>query len=294
MAEESSNVFNPGDIEYYMAGYIRQRRAEFAGKTCVDAPAGQGVTSRVLLDVGADVAAFDIFPQYYKVEGAQCEYADLTRHIPLPDNHADWFICQEGFEHISDHNAVFAEINRVLKPGGRLLITVPNYSNLKSKLSYLFFESECYGRDMPPNELDTVWHADGGDGELYFGHAFLCGIQKLMFLGRMNGFSLRENHPTKVNKNSIFFFPFFYPFIALTSLRTYFYASGKKKKAGNTSHQSLYRELLKRNLQPRTLLCKNLFLEFEKTASRETARERIAQGKEASPWETVSTAQRDY
>ena len=279
-----------------MAGYLRQNRDKLAGKVCIDAPAGQGVTSRVLKEIGAKVEAFDLFPEYFNVPEITCRRADLTREVPLDDDHADWFICQEGFEHISDQNAVFEEMNRVLKVGGQLLVTVPNYSNLKSKFSYLFFESECYGRDMPPNELDTVWHADSDaqQKDVYFGHAFLVGIQKLMFLARMNGFDLKASYRTKFNKNSMFFFPFVYPFIALASIRTYFYACGKKKKAGQERYKTLYWNALKRNLQPQTLLCKNLFLRFEKVASAHEAKHALSEGKEASPWETMSNKQRDY
>jgi SAM-dependent methyltransferase len=263
---------------------------------CVDAPAGQGVTSRVLLEVGAHVEAFDLFPEYFKLDKVQCKRADLTKNIPLEDNHADWLICQEGFEHISDQFAVFKEINRVLKPGGNLLVTVPNYSNLKSKLGYLFFETECYGRDMPPNELDTVWHADNSkqDKDIYFGHAFLSGIQKLMFLAKMNGFSLKESNRTKINKTSLFFFPFLYPFIAFVSFRTYVYACKKKRQNKVKGYKKIYANLFKRNLDPKTLLCKNLFLKFEKISSCEDTRRGLSSGKELSPWETVSNQQKDY
>ncbi|MFH2061258.1 MAG: class I SAM-dependent methyltransferase [Pseudomonadota bacterium] len=296
MTKEKTSLFNPGDIEYYVARYIRENEQLFRNKVCIDAPAGQGVTSRVLLEVGADVAAFDLFPEYFKLDKVTCKKADLTKNIPLEDNHADWFICQEGFEHISDQLAVFKEINRVLKPGGNLLVTVPNYSNLKSKLGFLFFETECYGRDMPPNELDTVWHADNNKKakDIYFGHAFLSGIQKLMFLAKMNGFSLKESNRTKINKTSLFFFPFLYPLIAFVSFRTYVYACKKKHKAGATGFKEIYKPLLKINLNPKTLVCKNLFLKFQKVGSFEETKKSLFTGKELSPWETISSNQKNY
>lgn len=288
-------AFKPGDIEYYVAGFIRKNKERFAGRVCIDSPAGQGVTSRVLAEAGARVLAYDIFPDYFKCEGVRCEYADLARNIPLPGEHADWIICQEGLEHISDQLQVFREFNRVLKKGGRLLVTVPNSSNLKSRLGNFFFESECYGRDMPLNEIDTVWHAKGdGNGKIYYGHAFLPGIQRLRFLGRVCGFSIVASHATKINKTSLLFFPILFPLVYLVSLRTYWYAMRKKKAAGLHNHIGPYRECLKLNISLNTLLCKNLFLEFRKDQTCEEAGQTLSQGKNESPWETVSNKQKSY
>jgi SAM-dependent methyltransferase len=47
------------------------------------------------------------------------------RHIPFPDDHFDTILASEVFEHVFNFNEIFPELLRVLKPGGRLLITVP-------------------------------------------------------------------------------------------------------------------------------------------------------------------------
>jgi ubiquinone/menaquinone biosynthesis C-methylase UbiE len=47
------------------------------------------------------------------------------RRLPFPDASFDAVICSEVLEHIPDYRAVLDEIARVLKPGGRLCVSVP-------------------------------------------------------------------------------------------------------------------------------------------------------------------------
>jgi SAM-dependent methyltransferase len=51
---------------------------------------------------------------------------DLTA-LPFPDATVDRVIASEVLEHIPDDAAAMAEIARVLKPGGRVAVTVPRY-----------------------------------------------------------------------------------------------------------------------------------------------------------------------
>jgi SAM-dependent methyltransferase len=51
---------------------------------------------------------------------------DLTA-LPVPDASVDRVIASEVLEHIPDDATAFAEIARVLAPGGRVAVTVPRY-----------------------------------------------------------------------------------------------------------------------------------------------------------------------
>ncbi len=48
-------------------------------------------------------------------------------NLPFPDDSFDVVIISEVMEHIPDDKGVLAEMVRVLKPGGRIAITVPRY-----------------------------------------------------------------------------------------------------------------------------------------------------------------------
>ncbi|NUP98853.1 MAG: class I SAM-dependent methyltransferase [Armatimonadetes bacterium] len=51
--------------------------------------------------------------------------ASAAEHLPFPDNHFDTVICSDTIEHTDDDQASVEELLRVLRPGGTLVITVP-------------------------------------------------------------------------------------------------------------------------------------------------------------------------
>ena len=61
-------------------------------------------------------------------DGARFEVVrgDLL-HLPFPDASVDRVMASEVLEHIPDDAGALAEIVRVLKPGGRVAVTVPRY-----------------------------------------------------------------------------------------------------------------------------------------------------------------------
>jgi SAM-dependent methyltransferase len=77
---------------------------------------------------------------------------DLTA-LPVPDASVDRVIASEVLEHIPDDTTAFAEIARVLKPGGRVAVTVPRYGP----------ERICWA-------LSDAYHAnEGGHIRIYTG-----------------------------------------------------------------------------------------------------------------------------
>ena len=45
--------------------------------------------------------------------------------LPFPDASIDRIVCSEVLEHIWDYRGAIAELVRVLKPGGRMAVTIP-------------------------------------------------------------------------------------------------------------------------------------------------------------------------
>ncbi len=257
-------VYNPKSPKYYVKQYLDNHKQRLQNKIVLDVPAGNGVTTEILLMNGAKPEAFDLFPEYFMLKNIECKRADIMEKIPVTHNYADMLICQEGVEHFSDQAKMFKEFNRVLKMKGELLITTPSYSHLAAKFSYLLFESETT-KLMPANEIDDIWMSDKSvTSEMYYGHMFLIGLQKLRILAKLSGFKIKEIKYLRLSKGSLFLFPIFYPFIFISSYLRYFKNLGKNKGIPKAYKESVYRELLKINLNPKNLLNKHTFIVFEK------------------------------
>ena len=258
------DIYNRKSPKYYVKKYLDGLKSDLENKIVIDIPAGTGVTTEILLDIGAKAVPFDLFPEYFLLTRIECKRADITDKIPVDDDIADMVICQEGIEHFSDQLKVLMEFNRILKQNGKLLITTPSYSNLSAKFSYLLFESET-NKHMPPNEIDDVWMSDKTiTNEIYHGHIFLIGLQKLRIIAKLSGFKIKEIKYVRLSKGSLILFPFFYPFIFLSSYLRYFRNLRKHNDIPNSLKKSVYKEQLSININPKNLLNKHIFVIFEK------------------------------
>lgn len=273
---------DPVSIKYHVKKFVVENHDEFRNKIVIDAPAGSGVTSRILKEAGASVHAFDLFPEYFKVEGLTCIRANIMEGLPVSDGFADTLLCQEGIEHFSDQYRVFLEFNRVIKKHGSLIITTPNNSNLQARLSYFLFESEYYLKMMPPNEIDSIWMAEPSvSKEIYLGHIFLIGIQRLRLLAKLSGFRIKRFIFTKATNTSLVLLPIAYPFLWLTNWWTIRNYIRRDNRLPGTSREEIYREIMRLNLNVRLLVDKHLFVEFEKESDPETVRSSL-QGQHAN------------
>ncbi|MCG7848457.1 MAG: class I SAM-dependent methyltransferase, partial [ANME-2 cluster archaeon] len=98
----------------------------------LDAPAGEGALCKKLKNKEFDVYACDIDPSQFKLKDIECMKVDLNEPLPLPyqSSSFDYITCVEGLEHIENPWNVIREFSRVLKKGGKLIITTPNVASL--------------------------------------------------------------------------------------------------------------------------------------------------------------------
>lgn len=101
-----------------------------SGSKILDAGCGPGEVSAALIDSGYDVWGVDIAEPMILHARRRCT-SDQFRvgdieDMPFPDNTFDAIVCLGVIEYLdADHDAL-KEIARVLKPGGRAIISTPN------------------------------------------------------------------------------------------------------------------------------------------------------------------------
>jgi SAM-dependent methyltransferase len=65
---------------------------------------------------------------------------------PFPDDRFDFAVCLDVLEHIDEELAALRELRRILRPGGRLLVTVPAYQSLWSEHDVINHHKRRYTR----------------------------------------------------------------------------------------------------------------------------------------------------
>ena len=97
------------------------------GPEVLNGGAGQGTFSRRLAELGFQVTSTDVSPEAVELlqqaPGRAFE-ADLTS-LPFEDKSFDAAVLAEVLEHIEDDQLALREIQRVLRPGGVLALSVP-------------------------------------------------------------------------------------------------------------------------------------------------------------------------
>jgi 2-polyprenyl-3-methyl-5-hydroxy-6-metoxy-1,4-benzoquinol methylase len=83
-------------------------------------------------------------------------FFDGKESLPYEDNFFDIVVAGEIIEHIFDTDLFLAEIKRVLKPEGKLLISTPNIASLGRRLLLLLGISPLI--ELSPNEPESVGH----------------------------------------------------------------------------------------------------------------------------------------
>jgi 2-polyprenyl-3-methyl-5-hydroxy-6-metoxy-1,4-benzoquinol methylase len=257
-------LFGPKDIKLFVKSILLSKRDELKNKIVLDIPAGSGYSTSILKKMNAKIEAYDLFPDFFNVDGMTCNYADLSKELPINSCYADYILCQEGIEHISDQYFLLKEFNRILRMNGKLLITTPNASKLRNRISQFLGESDYLYKSMPSNEIDSVWFSDKDETSIYFGHIFLIGIQKLRVLSKLTGFKISKIFHTRINHTSLLILLFSYPFILSVNILAYLRAMKQHKDLDHSFKKSIYYELLKFSIDPRILIDGHLVVEFEK------------------------------
>lgn len=83
--------------------------------------------------------------------------SDIT-NIPVVNGEFDVILCVEVFEHISDPLKAIKEFSRIIKPGGKLILTAPVNSLTHYAPYYYYngFSKYYYEKFLPENDFKIV------------------------------------------------------------------------------------------------------------------------------------------
>lgn len=93
-------------------------------------------------------------------EGARVLFGNAEA-LPFPDSAFDRAVCSEILEHVLNPEAVLTELRRVVKPGGRIVLTVPNEAliSLTKKLVIMTGLKKTVSGDYEmSDDMLSEWH----------------------------------------------------------------------------------------------------------------------------------------
>jgi SAM-dependent methyltransferase len=109
------------------------------GERVLDLGCGAGRFVAALREAGVDVVGVELAGAALERARANAPGADLRLvaddgSLPLEHASIDLVWCSEVLEHVPDTAHLLLEVRRVLRPGGRLLVTVPDHRRLRTAL----------------------------------------------------------------------------------------------------------------------------------------------------------------
>ena len=160
-----SNLFNA----YYARPAMIELAGDVQGRRVLDAGCGSGTLTEALRARGALVTGFDSSPAMLELarerlgEDVDLQVADISLPLPFADGAFDDVVAALVLHYLEDWTAPLSELRRVLKPGGRLLLSV-NHPRI--------LESSDPGADYfaVTQYSDEYTFSDGQTWELTFWH----------------------------------------------------------------------------------------------------------------------------
>lgn len=171
---------------------------------------GRGALSAALARLGHEVYALDIHPEDFIApgQGVRLIAGNLDKPLPFADSTYDTVVCCEGIEHLEQQYRFARELARVLKPGGRLILTTPNIGNAASRLRY--FLTGFYALAARPSSEFSR--------ERRIAHIYPLTFWQLRHILHTSGLIIEKVATDHIRKSSIFLAGL-YPFSFLVTLR---------------------------------------------------------------------------
>lgn len=161
---------------------------EARGKV-LDFGAAAGNYSVELDRLGFEVVAADVTKNFRFRD--RIKFVELQEKGPLPfaENTFDYVVLAEVIEHLKDPYGLIGEFHRILRRGGKLVLSTPNILNLRSRCRFFTEGSYDYFREPP---LDHKAHNARTGIDISQVHVIPWRYPDLEFLLTESGFEIRD------------------------------------------------------------------------------------------------------
>ena len=172
----------------------------------LDCPAGEGALTERLVAAGFEAQACDLYDELFRLDGVEIKKGDLSGTLPYASWSFDYITSLDGLEHIDSPPQAFREYRRLLKPGGHLVVSVPNIMNVEERLKWLVFGYTSHFKPLSEQFKAKIAHDTAGKNEISV-HANPIGYSELRYHLERNGFEIQGVYRDRVKANQWLYFP---------------------------------------------------------------------------------------
>jgi len=172
----------------------------------LDVPAGEGALAARLIAAGFEVRCCDLYPEIFQLDGVDIQRGNLDRELPFSDQSFEYVTCLEGLEHIENPQQAMREFARVLKPGGHLIVSVPNILNVEERLKWLLYGYTSHFKPISRAAAQKL-QADYDDRVEIAAHVNPIGYSELRYILEKYGFAIVGLHRDKPKRKTWAYWP---------------------------------------------------------------------------------------
>ncbi|MGZ8843722.1 MAG: class I SAM-dependent methyltransferase [Pyrinomonadaceae bacterium] len=174
--------------------------------TLLDVPAGEGALAARLIDAGFDVRCCDLYPEIFRLDNVDIHQGNLDAELPFGDRSFDYVTCLEGLEHIENPQQAMREFARVLKPGGHLMVSVPNILNIEERMKWLLHGYTSHFKPISRSAVDRL-RGEYDDRIEIAAHVNPIGYSELRYVLEKNGFEIVKTYRDKAKGKAWLYWP---------------------------------------------------------------------------------------
>jgi len=172
----------------------------------LDVPAGEGALAARLIAAGFEVSCCDLYPEIFRLEEVGIRQGDLNGDLPFDNRLFDFVTCLEGLEHIENPQQAIREFARVLRPGGTVIVSIPNILNIEERLKWLLYGYTSHFKPMTRTHVARL-RAEYDNREEIAAHVNPIGYSELRYILEKYGFHIAQVYRDKPKSNAWLYWP---------------------------------------------------------------------------------------